>query len=541
MSLNPNASSFNPNAAEFTPTAAKEEPAEDWEAAGEQAAEAVEKVQIKDEAPAEAPVEEKPSAPAVEAPTDNTPRATEPTDTLSKKEQEKIDRANKIAQLKDDANAREHVNICFIGHVDAGKSTIGGHLLVLTGMVDDRTLEKYQRESKEKNRETWYLSWALDQNPEERDKGKTVEVGRAFFDTEKKRYIVLDAPGHKGFVHHMIGGVAEADIGVLVISARKGEFETGFEKGGQTREHAMLAKTAGIKHLVVVINKMDDPTVNWDKKRYDECSNGLKPFLKQCGFSPRETFFMPISGYLGYNLKNRIPEGVCPWYDGPSLLEHLDNLPKMERMGLDQPLRMPVSDRFKEMGALVLTGKLESGSIFTNSKALLMPSKKMVEITKITLDEDEIELCKAGDSVKLFVKGIEEEDVQAGFVLCDPKNPVHAVNCFDAQVVVLDHPSIICAGFSCVLHLHTEQTDVTFKALLRMLDKKTGKPVDDKRPRFMKQGQVALVRLVTPQSICVEVFKEFPQLGRFTLRDETRTLGIGKVLKLRPEFSEGGN
>lgn len=163
------------------------------------------------------------------------------------------------------------MNIIFIGHVDAGKSTIGGHIMYLTGQVDKRTLEKYEREAKEKNRETWYLSWALDTNQEERDKGKTVEVGRASFESEKKRFTILDAPGHAGFVPNMISGAAQADIGVLVISARKGEFETGFERKGQTREHAMLAKTAGVRHLVVLINKMDDPTVQWLEDRYEEC------------------------------------------------------------------------------------------------------------------------------------------------------------------------------------------------------------------------------------------------------------------------------
>lgn len=168
-----------------------------------------------------------------------------------------------------DASHKEHLNIVFIGHVDAGKSTIGGQIMYLTGMVDKRTLEKYEREAKEKGRESWYLSWALDTNEEEREKGKTVECGRAFFETEKKRFTILDAPGHKSFVPNMISGATQADLAVLVISARKGEFETGFDRGGQTREHAMLAKTAGIKHLIILVNKMDDPTVNWDEGRYD--------------------------------------------------------------------------------------------------------------------------------------------------------------------------------------------------------------------------------------------------------------------------------
>ncbi|OTF73925.1 Eukaryotic peptide chain release factor GTP-binding subunit-like protein, partial [Euroglyphus maynei] len=217
--------------------------------------------------------------------------------------------------MKHTTITKEHLNIVFIGHVDAGKSTIGGQLLYLTGMVDKRTLDKYEREAKEKNRESWYLSWALDTNQEERDKGKTVEVGRAYFETENKHFTLLDAPGHRGFVPNMIGGACQADVAVLVISARKGEFETGFERGGQTREHAMLAKTAGVKHLIVLINKMDDPTVEWSEARYQECHDKLLPYLKKCGFNPKtELYFLPCSGLTGAFLRDAVDEKTCPWY-----------------------------------------------------------------------------------------------------------------------------------------------------------------------------------------------------------------------------------
>jgi len=248
---------------------------------------------------------------------------------------------------------KENVNIVFIGHVDAGKSTIGGHVMYLTGQVDKRTLEKYEREAKEKNRETWYLSWALDTNQEERDKGKTVEVGRAAFETDKKRFTILDAPGHAGFVPNMISGTAQADIGVLVISARRGEFETGFERRGQTREHAMLAKTAGVKHLVVLINKMDDPTVRWSEERYEECKTKLTPFLKKVGFNPRtDIFYIPVSGLTGVNLKDPPPKGICDWYSGPAFIPYLENLPSLSREDTG-PFRMPIADKYKVCALLI--------------------------------------------------------------------------------------------------------------------------------------------------------------------------------------------
>jgi peptide chain release factor subunit 3 len=211
---------------------------------------------------------------------------------------------------------KEHLNIVFVGHVDAGKSTFGGNILYMTGMVDKRTMEKYEREAKEAGRDSWYLSWALDSTPQERTKGKTVEVGRAYFETPARRYTILDAPGHKTFVPSMISGAAQADVAVLVISARKGEFETGFERGGQTREHIMLVKTAGVSKIVVAINKMDESTVEWKKQRYDEIKDKLTPFVRSAGFNPKtDVQFIPVSAFTGLNIQDRVSKSVCPWWE----------------------------------------------------------------------------------------------------------------------------------------------------------------------------------------------------------------------------------
>lgn len=215
---------------------------------------------------------------------------------------------------------KEHLNIVFIGHVDAGKSTLGGNLLYLTGVVDKRTMEKYEHEAKEAGRETWYLSWVLDATPQERSKGKTVEVGRAYFETLNRRYTILDAPGHKTYVPSMISGAAQADVAILVISARKGEFETGFERGGQTREHVMLVKTVGVSKVVVVINKMDDSTVNWEEARFNEIKDKLVPFIKASGFNPKDVTFIPISAYTGLNLKDPIPASTSSWWKSVAFL-----------------------------------------------------------------------------------------------------------------------------------------------------------------------------------------------------------------------------
>lgn len=436
----------------------------------------------------------------------------------------------KPPKVEENRSKKEHVNVVFIGHVDAGKSTIGGQIMSLTGMVDKRTLEKYEREAREKSRESWYLSWALDTNQEERDKGKTVEVGRAFFETERKHFTILDAPGHKSFVPNMIGGAAQADLAVLVISARKGEFETGFDRGGQTREHAMLAKTAGVKHLVVLVNKMDDPTVNWDEARYNECRDKILPYLKKLGFNAsKDLTFMPCSGLVGTGLRDPVPEDLCPWYKGLPFIPFIDQLPSLNRKA-DGPFIMPIVDKYKDMGTVVM-GKVESGVARKGQNLLVMPNRTQVSVDQLFSDDYEVTSVGPGENVKIKLKGIEEEDVSPGFVLCDASNPIKTGKIFDAQVVILEHKSIICAGYSAVMHIHCAAEEITVKALICLVDKKSGEK-SKTRPRFVKQDQVAIMRIECSGMICLEQFKLFPQMGRFTLRDENKTIAIGKVLKV---------
>jgi len=419
---------------------------------------------------------------------------------------------------------KEHVNIIFIGHVDAGKSTLGGAILVLSGMVDERTLEKYKREAKEMGRESWWLSWALDLTKEERSKGKTVEVGRAFFETDKRRYSILDAPGHKTYVPSMIGGASQADVGILVISARKGEYETGFEKGGQTREHAMLAKTQGVNKLVVVINKMDDPTVEWSEDRYKECTSKLSQFLKGTGYNLKtDVFFMPIAAQQLMGIKERIPPGVCSFYTGPSLLEYLDSMAALERK-VNAPFMMPVNGKYRDMGTLV-EGKIESGVIKKSMALVMMPNREKVEVAALYGEtEDEVNAAQCGDQVRIRLRGIEEEDILPGFVLCSPKRLVHCVSAFEAQIRILDLKSILSAGFNCVLHVHSAIEEVTFAALLHSLQKGTNRR-SKRPPTHAKRGDSIIARMEViggAGSVCVERFEDYPQLGRFTLRDQVR-------------------
>ena len=450
-----------------------------------------------------------------------TPKAARDVDAVEKEQAADVDDDT----LKE-IYGKEHVNIIFIGHVDAGKSTLGGSILYATGMVDQRTLDKYKREAKDMGRETWYLSWALDLTSEERSKGKTVEVGRGYFETEKRRYSILDAPGHKTYVPSMIGGASQADVGILVISARKGEYETGFEKGGQTREHAMLAKTQGVNKLIVVINKMDDPTVEWSHERYKECTTKLQQFLKGTGYNMKtDVFFMPIAAQQTLNIKERIPKGVADWYDGPSLLEYLDDMKALERK-LNAPFMMAVNAKYRDMGTMV-EGKIEAGVLKKSMSLVMMPNKQSVDVTALYGEtEDEVPIAQCGDQVRLRLRGIEEEEVMPGFVLCSPKRLVHNVTTFEAQVRILELKSILTAGYNCVLHVHSAIEEVTFTALLHKLQKGTGRK-SKVPPSHARKGDSIIARLQVTGgagSVCVERFEDYPQMGRFTLRDQVRLL-----------------
>ncbi|XP_063901829.1 eukaryotic peptide chain release factor GTP-binding subunit ERF3A-like isoform X1 [Zophobas morio] len=427
---------------------------------------------------------------------------------------------------------KEHLNVIIIGHVDAGKSTIGGHLMVLTGQVDARTLAKYAADAKLIGRESWYLSWALDTNEEEREKGKTVEVGRAHFCTENKKFTILDAPGHNLYISQMISGVSQADIGILVISARRGEFEAGFERDGQTREHALLAKTAGVRFMVVLVNKMDDISVEWSSQRYNEILEKLVPFLKKFGYvNGRNAYFIPCSGLTGANLKDPLPEGFFPAYKGPSLLQFLDRMKPIPRQH-NAPVRLPILDKYKDMG-VIIAGKLDSGMIQLGKKYTLMPNKIVVEVQQIVIDEEEAEVAPSGCSLKLKIKGAEEDDVHPGHVLCESSHLCPAIEKFDAVVRFMNlEGGIVTSGYTCVLHCHALIENATLLKIIGKVDDKGELNKKHMFPKFARSDEMVMVRLQTDGRVCVETFKDFPSLGRITLRDEKRTVAIGKITKL---------
>lgn len=396
-----------------------------------------------------------------------------------------------------EGDPREHINLVFIGHVDAGKSTLSGNILYLTENVDKRTIERYEREAKERNRESWFLAFIMDTNEEERAKGKTVEVGRAYFTTDHKRYTILDAPGHKNYVPNMIMGASQADIGVLVISARKGEFETGFDRGGQTREHAMLAKTLGVTYLIVVINKMDDPTVAWDKRRYDECVMKIRPFLKSCGFViKKEVKFLPISGLSGSNVREEVSSVNCPWWrkyvesgenntHESTLISLLDSL-EIKGRNIIAPLRLPVLDRYTDRGTIAM-GKVESGIIQQGMKITLMPTRNVCKIDGIWINEEQVNSARPGENVLVKLNNTGTEDVIKGFVICS-NPPCRSVKKLIGHIGLMDMPDsckIFTAGLQTMFHAHTCEEECT---IMKLFETTNNKGHVIKKPRFASIG-----------------------------------------------------
>ena len=488
---------------------------------------------VKEEPKAEEKTEEaeaKPASPTTGSPKEPAkPAETAPavaTATGDKKKKDKPKRAQK-EYIRD---PRPHFNVVLCGHVDAGKSTISGHLLADSGVVDDREMDKLKREAITLHREGWEYAYVMDVSEEERAKGKTHETGAAYFETKSRRVTILDAPGHKAFVPSMIGGASQADLCVLVISARTGEFETGFEGGGQTREHAMLLRACGVRHMICVINKMDD--CNWDKERYDEIQGKLKPFLKQNGFSDKDKnlVWMPVSGLSGANLVTKLTD-VCPWYTGPTLMEHIDQLTLPASRGEEDDLCVPLAGAYKDDGKVFVYGKVESGSVVVGDKLEILPGKTEVVVEGIQVESTNLEKAYPGDNVHIRVKGIDEGEVHAGYVLTDGCGDLRAVDYFQAKIVVLEVKNLLSNGSRVMMNLGVAEQEVSIHKILAKLDPKTHEPIE-KEPSHVKGREAFIARLELSQSMVVEEAKKFDKLGRFMLREEGRTIALGVITKL---------
>jgi elongation factor 1-alpha len=424
---------------------------------------------------------------------------------------------------------KPHLNLVIMGHVDHGKSTTTGHMLYLAGVVDDRTIKAYEEEAKKMGKETFKFAWILDNLKEERERGLTIDLRFLKFETKKYYFTVIDAPGHRDFVKNMITGASQADGAILFVSAKRGEFEAGIGPGGQTREHAFLAFTLGVNQLVVAVNKMDDATVNWSQERYNEIKNEVSRMLKMVGYKVEKIPFVPTSGWTGDNLVK--PSDKMPWYKGPTLLDALDTF-EVPPKPLDKPLRIPVQDVYSITGVgTVPVGRVETGVLKEGDMVIFMPANKQAEVKSIEMHHTRIPRAEPGDNIGFNVRGVAKTDLRRGDVCGHVTNPPTVAKEFIGQIIVIYHPTAIAAGYTPVLHYHTGQIACRFTELIRKIDPRSGHVVEEK-PAFLKTGDAALVKMEPLHPIAIETYTEFPELGRFAVRDMGTTIAAGVVKEI---------
>lgn len=427
------------------------------------------------------------------------------------------------------SSAKPHLNLVVIGHVDHGKSTTVGHLFYLTKAVDERTIQRYEEEAKTLGKSTFKFAWVLDKFKEERERGLTIDLSFWKFETDKHFYTVIDAPGHRDFIKNMITGTSQADGAILFVSAKRGEYEAGIGPGGQTREHAFLAKTLGVDQLVVAINKMDDATVNWSQERYEDVKDGVSDLLKITGYRVENISFVPTSGWTGDNLAEK--SANMPWYKGPTLVQALDAF-TVPPKPVDKPLRLPIQDVYTITGVgTVPVGRIETGIMKVGDPVVIMPGAVKGEIRSIETHHEEISEATPGDNVGFNVKGIARSDVHRGDVLGPVSRPPPIVKEFIGQIIVIHHPTAVAAGYTPVLHTHTLTMATTFSELIQKIDPRTGQVVEEK-PAFLRTGDGALVRFRPLRPIVIEAYSDIPQLGRFAIRDMGTTIAAGVVRKI---------
>jgi len=435
---------------------------------------------------------------------------------------------------------KTHINLVVIGHVDSGKSTTTGHLIYKCGGIDKRTIEKFEKESKEMGKSSFKYAWVLDKLKAERERGITIDIALWKFETGKYYFTIIDAPGHRDFIKNMITGTSQADVAILVIASGTGEFEAGISKNGQTREHALLAFTLGVKQMIVLINKMDDKSVNWGEGRYTEIKTEVSSFLKKIGYNPDKIPFVPISGWLGDNMLEKSPN--LPWYKGPTLLEALDAVEPPKRP-VDKPLRIPLQDVYKIGGiGTVPVGRVETGVLKPGMVVTFAPTGVTTEVKSIEMHHESLPQATPGDNVGFNVKNVSVKDIRRGNVAGDSKNdPPQETETFTAQVIVLNHPGQIGQGYAPVLDCHTAHIACKFSEILTKVDRRSGKELE-KDPKALKSGDAAMVVLTPSKPMCVETFTEYPPLGRFAVRDMRQTVAVGVIKEVarKAPGSKGG-
>ena len=423
------------------------------------------------------------------------------------------------------ASKKPHMNLVVVGHVDNGKSTTVGHLMVDLKVIDQRTIDAYAKESEATGKgDTFKYAWVLDSIKEERDRGVTIDLAFQKFETKKFFYTLIDAPGHRDFIKNMITGASEADAAVLVVSVKPGETEAATDPGGQAREHAFLSRTLGVSQIVVALNKMDD--VAYSEQRFKEVKDLVEKMLKLVGYNTSKVQFIPVSAWKGDNLV-KLSENT-PWYKGPTLAESLDMFEAPEKP-IGKPLRIPIQDVYTITGVgTVPVGRVETGVVRANDKVIVMPSGVTGEVKSIETHHTQMDSAEAGDNIGFNLRGVDRKSIKRGDILGSTDSPPSVAREFEAQIIVIHHPTAMAPGYTPVLHAHTAQVAATLSEFVAKIDAKTGGIVEEK-PKFLKTGDAAIVRVRPTRPLAIETFKEFPEIGRFALRAMGPTIAAGVV------------
>jgi elongation factor 1-alpha len=432
---------------------------------------------------------------------------------------------------------KDKINLVVIGHVDSGKSTSTGHLIYKCGGIDERTIAKFEKEAAETGKASFKYAWVLDKLKAERERGITIDIALWKFQSDKRIFTIIDAPGHRDFIKNMITGTSQADAAVLMIASDVGGFEAGFSKDGQTREHALLAQTMGVKQMIVAVNKMDDTSVNYSQARYDEIKGELTIYLKKVGYNVANIPFIPISGWVGDNMIEASDN--MGWYNGPTLLAALDALRPPKRP-TEKPLRLPLQDVYKIGGiGTVPVGRVETGAIKAGMVVTFGPMNTTTEVKSVEMHHEQVEQALPGDNVGFNVKNLSVKDIKRGYVASDSKNdPCTDTEMFVAQVIVFNHPGQIQNGYTPVLDCHTCHIACKFNKLRSKVDKRTGAVTEDE-PQNIKSQDAAMVELVPTKPMVVETFATYAPLGRFAVRDMRQTVAVGVIKEITRKQQTG--
>ena len=418
--------------------------------------------------------------------------------------------------------SKPHRNIVFIGHVDHGKSTTVGRLLLDSGHIEEHIIEKNEKLAAEQGKAGFGLAYVMDGLKEERERGITIDVAHKEFFTPKFYWTIIDAPGHRDFVKNMITGASQADTAVLLCAANDGV-------NAQTREHAFLAKVLGVMALIVHINKMDISGVDWSEDKYKEAKSQVSDLLKRAGFKPDDVPMIPASSLNGDNVFKKSDK--CPWYSGPTLFEAIDSMPAPDKP-TDKPLRLPIQDVYKIGGiGTVPVGKIETGTLNAGKTVVFNPSQKSAEVKSIEMHHTMVEKAEPGDNVGFNVRGLAATDIRrgdvAGYTDTAPTFVRHDET-FVGQIQLMDIPKAVSVGYTPVFHAHTAQVAVRFLELLE----KTSKGQKEANPSFLKTGDAALIRFAPTKPMAIEQMDKFPELSRFAIRDMGKTVAAGVCLKI---------